>query len=132
MCGTLKYYRQIKTDQHCRIFKHELHQLVAQNPGHLIHDEKRLIFQMKTLNNLESFRNDTHLEYNLEGVPILMLILNSYSYSYSYSNSYFSHLTYNLEGILMHGVDLPPPRLPLRLLPLLLDLLRAQRHFLQN
>ena len=66
--GTLRYHWRIKTDQHCRIFKHELHQLVAQNPGHLI-------FQMKTLNNLVTLRNDTHLEYNLEDVPILMLIL---------------------------------------------------------
>ena len=39
-------------------------------------------------------------------------------------------LTYNLEGILMHGVDLAPPRLPLGLLPLLLDLILAQRNFL--
>ena len=30
----------------------------------------------------------------------------------------------------MHGVDLAPPRLPLGLLPLLLDLILAQRHFL--
>ena len=42
------------------------------------------------------------------------------------------HLAYNLEGVLMHRVDFSSPSLPLRLLPLLLDLLIAQRDFLQK
>ena len=37
-----------------------------------------------------------------------------------------AHLSNDLEGKLLHGVNLPPPRLPLRLLPLLLNLLRGQ------
>ena len=43
-----------------------------------------------------------------------------------------AHLTYNLEGVLMHRVDLPPPCLSLGLLPLLLDLILGQRHFLNK